>query len=448
METTMKRIENSLGWKLAIFALIAYYAQLGVFRIIGMVNQQWLADNAENASLILPIILLDIIAFPLFLLLTRKLPKTEVGNEKITVGKFIVGIPVMSFIVLTGSLIGAAIQGLLTPSSSTAGLAEVLTGSSLFWRVLYVGILAPIVEELIFRKTIIDRLAYKGKWFAIFVSALCFGLFHGNFAQFFYAFVLGIVWGVIYTRTGKIYITMGYHLVINMSSSVIGAVLASKMDPSVPSSMVPFYSFVGLRIILAVIGLIVIIATGKKVFKLDDEEGLKGGKLFKSAFSSWGLWIYYVLCIGIFVITIVSGRVQAKAANTISIADEFEVTVADGKADINEKEYPFSIYVEGDYVVKYDWFDNEEPGFIMGARVESEDGTSMFECSGALLKADMLPTHLKAGTYKVVLTILESEEEFADYAKKYFDEVINLNYDKLGLDGKYNIKASFTFTKN
>ncbi|MDL2236926.1 CPBP family intramembrane metalloprotease, partial [Christensenellaceae bacterium OttesenSCG-928-K19] len=78
-----------------------------------------------------------------------------------------------------------------------------------------VCILAPIAEEFIFRKLLIDRLARYGQWVAVFTSALLFGLFHGNFSQFFYAFGAGLVFGYVYIKTGKVWYTMLLHGIIN-----------------------------------------------------------------------------------------------------------------------------------------------------------------------------------------------------------------------------------------
>lgn len=60
---------------------------------------------------------------------------------------------------------------------------------------LYMGLGAPIVEEIIFRGLILRGLEPWGKRFAIVASSLLFGLFHGNLIQSPYAFVVGLVLG-------------------------------------------------------------------------------------------------------------------------------------------------------------------------------------------------------------------------------------------------------------
>lgn len=60
---------------------------------------------------------------------------------------------------------------------------------------LYVGFLGPVAEELLFRGLILRMLKPQGKVLAIVISSLLFGLFHGNFVQIPYAFLIGVVLG-------------------------------------------------------------------------------------------------------------------------------------------------------------------------------------------------------------------------------------------------------------
>ena len=66
--------------------------------------------------------------------------------------------------------------------------------SSLFF-ILYVAVVAPVVEELLFRGAVLRSFQPFGKRFAIVFSALLFGLFHGNLIQIPFAFLTGLVLG-------------------------------------------------------------------------------------------------------------------------------------------------------------------------------------------------------------------------------------------------------------
>ncbi|MBO7536627.1 MAG: zinc-ribbon domain-containing protein [Bacilli bacterium] len=79
---------------------------------------------------------------------------------------------------------------------------------------------APIIEEFIFRKLLIDKIAPHGEGIAIITSAMLFGLMHGNLGQFFLAFFLGLLFAIVYTKTRNIKYTMGLHFMINTIASL------------------------------------------------------------------------------------------------------------------------------------------------------------------------------------------------------------------------------------
>lgn len=80
---------------------------------------------------------------------------------------------------------------------------------------LLVCVIAPVCEELLFRGLLLGRLRPYGERFALAASALCFGLFHGNLNQFFYAFVLGLVLGGLMLVTGSLRQTVLLHALVN-----------------------------------------------------------------------------------------------------------------------------------------------------------------------------------------------------------------------------------------
>lgn len=78
------------------------------------------------------------------------------------------------------------------------------------------GILAPVVEELIFRYCICNF--YRNERVAIIVSALLFGVAHMNLIQSSYAIVLGLILAVIYVKTRNLTTCTIIHLIINTTS--------------------------------------------------------------------------------------------------------------------------------------------------------------------------------------------------------------------------------------
>ena len=87
------------------------------------------------------------------------------------------------------------------------------------WGYLALGILAPLAEEMVFRGAILRTLLnyFNGRmyWVPIIVSALLFGLVHGNMAQLLNAFFIGILLGWMYYRTESIVPGIVLHWVNN-----------------------------------------------------------------------------------------------------------------------------------------------------------------------------------------------------------------------------------------
>lgn len=79
---------------------------------------------------------------------------------------------------------------------SLTGQLEVVSGDvSSVSMLLYMSILGPVAEELLFRGLALRTLRSYGKRFAIFASALLFALFHGNLLQIPFAFLMGLIMG-------------------------------------------------------------------------------------------------------------------------------------------------------------------------------------------------------------------------------------------------------------
>jgi membrane protease YdiL (CAAX protease family) len=100
----------------------------------------------------------------------------------------------------------------------------------IYGAILKVVIVAPIIEELIFRGVIMHGLMRNySKFTAVFVSALLFALFHLNPWQFPATFVLGILLGIIMVRTRNIFLCILGHA-INNGLVLISIVFANEIQ--------------------------------------------------------------------------------------------------------------------------------------------------------------------------------------------------------------------------
>lgn len=88
-----------------------------------------------------------------------------------------------------------------------------------------IGLLAPLVEELVFRGAILRALLRwkSNPWIGIVISAVMFSAIHMNPAQMPHAFLIGLLLGWMYYRTDSIVPGVVYHWVNNTIAYVLFA---------------------------------------------------------------------------------------------------------------------------------------------------------------------------------------------------------------------------------
>ena len=104
-----------------------------------------------------------------------------------------------------------------------------LTGGPFWSSFLVVAIFAPIFEEWLCRGMVLRGLLTKMKpvW-AIVISALFFAVIHANPWQALNAFLIGLVMGYVYYKTGSLLLTMLIHFVNNGTAVVLSNIESLK----------------------------------------------------------------------------------------------------------------------------------------------------------------------------------------------------------------------------
>ena len=134
---------------------------------------------------------------------------------------------------------------------------------------------APIIEEFIFRKLLIDKISTHGEGIAIITSAMLFGLMHGNLGQFFLAFFIGLVFATIYTKTRNIKYTMCLHFMINTIASLPEIFMLFGIDISIA-----WYIGIGALVLVGII--LTIIFRKNDIFKVNKETEFDGYLIHRS----------------------------------------------------------------------------------------------------------------------------------------------------------------------
>ncbi len=314
----VKRHFSRLG--LGMFALMAVGAisQIG---IMCLADALW-ADWAQNPWLMYGILILSqyIVALPVMLLVMKSAPRTSIEKQKLPASHVLVAVIVSFFMMYGGNLIGTLITFLLQliPGIGASNpVEELVMGQQMLPTTVFVVIIGPIIEEFVCRKQLIDRMHVYGQKNAVIVSALLFGLIHGNFSQFFYAFGLGLVFGYLYVKSGKLRYSILLHMGINFMGGVVAPWLLEKVnmlesiDPNDLSgvmTMLPwllgFMGYAFLMMGLAVAGLVLLIVNRHKIQFSPAVLELPAKKRLQTVWCNVGMVLMVVLCLSLFAASI------------------------------------------------------------------------------------------------------------------------------------------------
>ncbi len=307
-----RRDFSRLGFALLVFFVVANGLAGVASAVLPMMGSssplvQW------GIGYILPVYCLGV---PAALLMMRPVPAVRRECEKLGVEKFLLFLIMCFPIMYGGNLIGTLLSSMFSNGTAQNPLAS-LTAESSWIQVIVLAVLAPLFEEFVFRKQLIDRISRYGEKTAIFFSGLTFGLFHANLFQFFYAFGLGLLFAYIYTRTRRLRYSVMLHVFINFLGSVIAPWLLSRVDLDAldalsQGSMDVDLSGMGIFMLyafallgLSIAGLVLLIQHRKKFVLLPAEEQLPKGTGFKVSCLNPGVILFAVACAAIFVVSLV-----------------------------------------------------------------------------------------------------------------------------------------------
>lgn len=204
----------------AVFTLAAALSLLPVWSgdPTGLVSAAMAMVMSKAGLITLISDLAVLVILTVFFLVRKKKPLAEAGlvrTEPACVGAACAAAPLLyAAVTLVMSLLPEAWLESYIDASAALTQDDVFT-------ILATVVLAPITEEVIFRGLIFSRLerAMPG-WLAAVLSALAFGLCHGQPVWMAYAFVLGLVFAFLRLRTGSILPSMLAHFIFNGISPV------------------------------------------------------------------------------------------------------------------------------------------------------------------------------------------------------------------------------------
>ncbi len=158
----------------------------------------------------------------LVFLIRRKNPLAEVGVKGVPATTALTAVGVAPALYLVVTLVLSALPEAWLESYAEAAASLENTGVLAF---ISTALVAPVVEEVVFRGLILSRLrrAMPG-WLALVLSAAVFGVCHGHPVWIAYAFVLGLVFGGMTLRSGSILPSMLAHIMFNATGEILSLV--------------------------------------------------------------------------------------------------------------------------------------------------------------------------------------------------------------------------------
>lgn len=322
-----KKAFSGIGLVYTVLSVVVTGIQLVVSAIgVAVQNKTSMELNVDMQIVINSIILY---AVGLLILLVgfkkQRLPIIELEKHRMRFGDILKAFCMCYAVLIASNIIGLMITsviGILKGSPVINPVAELATEMSIPVLFIFTVICAPIFEELFFRKFIIDRVVNYGEVPAMLISGFMFGLFHGNLSQFPYAFTIGVFFGMLYIRTGKILYPIILHAMVNFLGSVASAMVLKgvSMDfmngistAATEAELLGLFTtenlvgIIGLLIfelvifIIVIVGIILWILNWKKiVFYTRDHDMMRGTRL-KTALVNPGMVAYIVLWIGMII---------------------------------------------------------------------------------------------------------------------------------------------------
>ncbi|MCQ2969194.1 MAG: CPBP family intramembrane metalloprotease, partial [Clostridium sp.] len=295
MSGNVRRVFSRVGLATAIMGIVVNAVQMLIITIFNKVNPSFESNGWFKYLLIA--VSFYLIGFPLCCLILKGIPDGQKRKESnLTFWGFIKFFLISYFVMVLLNLFTMGflwIIGIIKGTDVVNPLENVLSGSSIWATIIFAGILSPIIEEILFRGVMLNKLKTYGDKIAIITTALLFGLFHENFSQFFYAVGLGIIFAYVTLKTGTIKYSIGLHIVINMMGSVIGTQVIGNSTATMIFGIIIW--------IFVIAGLILFIKNFNKRSLLPGEVTIEKGHVLSETCLNVGMILNFIISISLMI---------------------------------------------------------------------------------------------------------------------------------------------------
>lgn len=162
-----------------------------------------------------------------------------------------VGIAIILNLIIT-------ISGISNFDTQFQSVNETLQSPPVFVKVIAAGIIVPILEELIFRGLIFNRIRNQyNALVAMFISSIMFGIYHFNLTQGIYAAILGLCMVYVYNKVRTLVVPIMIHMSANISVIILGEISTVTVESSGNETILGIFTIILILVslIFAILGI-------------------------------------------------------------------------------------------------------------------------------------------------------------------------------------------------
>ncbi len=301
---------SKLGWAFLVFLASQILLPFAAQSVLLAINPALAQSQLMGMPLIYACMYL--VGFPLMLLILKNVPTTPswpkvAAKKKMGFGEVLSYYPIMYFCMAVINIFAMYLESAMGKSGTITAEDLVMSDTSQWVFFICGVILAPIMEEIIFRKLTYDKGMRYGKGLYLAWTGIAFGLFHLNFGQSLYAGVMGVLFAKIMYETGSVLYTIIIHMLVNFTGGIgIGTIILRSGNET--ALLIYSYYLTGLLLVGAVLSIAKIIKgvrAKKRTHALEEEFTEPPTPQFtdvKKAFLNPGMILFSVACLAFIVL--------------------------------------------------------------------------------------------------------------------------------------------------
>lgn len=298
---SLRRCFRTVGLAYVVYLLVSTASQVVAYLLFEAPE----SETGWNLWMMVCMLSMYPLATFFFYLIMRRLPKArQTWKESMNLGKYMGIFVVCMGCMYLGNIIGQAVNAILKAITGLpmANDLDILISDMQPWLILLVVVtVGPVMEELVFRKFLLDRIAGYGQATSMLISGLIFGIAHGNFYQFFYAFALGAIFALVYLRTGNILHTIGLHMMINFCGSFVSLYVLELVEDWGVAGLLLVFAQVMVMLGYVIATVILLVYYRRELFLYEEKKNIPAGKWFLAVMCNAGMILYLIAGIIFFV---------------------------------------------------------------------------------------------------------------------------------------------------